>query len=146
MYYSSNLTSYFMFSLTNHYTTSTDTASFKVKEQSPLIKIKPMLAERENHPFDHPDWIFEIKHGGCRAIATINATGVLIHNRNFISFNQAFPQLVQELSQIGESAVVDGEIVCRINKKGDQRKVTRKFYFSCQILFRSTDLICLKCR
>ena len=33
--------------------------------------IKPMLATMVKEPFDHPDWIFEVKWDGYRAIAEI---------------------------------------------------------------------------
>jgi len=37
--------------------------------------IEPMMASLIKDPFDSPDWIFEIKMDGYRAIAVIDSTG-----------------------------------------------------------------------
>jgi bifunctional non-homologous end joining protein LigD len=34
-----------------------------------LPRIDPMKLTRVARPFDHPDWIFELKHDGFRAVA-----------------------------------------------------------------------------
>ena len=41
-------------------------------EKSPMPKrVKPMLATLVNKPFDDPDWIFEVKWDGVRALAGV---------------------------------------------------------------------------
>ena len=52
--------------------------------------IKPMLATLVKEPFDHPDWIFEVKWDGFRAIAEISDRNVSLYSRNLISLNQKF--------------------------------------------------------
>jgi len=37
----------------------------------PLPQIKPMQLSRRVAPFDHPDWIFELKHDEFRVIAYV---------------------------------------------------------------------------
>lgn len=73
--------------------------------------IKPMLAYLVEEPFDHPDWLFEIKWDGYRAIAEITPQKVELYSRNFISFNEKFPAIVKSLQQFNESMILDGEIV-----------------------------------
>jgi len=36
-----------------------------------LPRIQPINPTRIAEPFDHPDWIFEVKHDGFRAVAYI---------------------------------------------------------------------------
>jgi len=73
--------------------------------------IKPMLATLVKEPFDHPDWIFEVKWDGYRAIAEISDGNVSIYSRNLISLNQKFFSVAESLRKFGFDAVLDGEIV-----------------------------------
>ena len=50
--------------------------------------IKPMLATLIKEPFDHPDWIFEVKWDGYRAVAEIRDGDVSLYSRNRISVQQ----------------------------------------------------------
>lgn len=72
--------------------------------------IVPMLATLVDKPFEHPDWLFEVKWDGYRAIAEIVDHKVKLYSRNKISFNADYPDLVQELIQFPQM-VLDGEIV-----------------------------------
>jgi ATP-dependent DNA ligase len=54
--------------------------------------VKPMLASSVAKPFDHPDWIFEIKWDGYRAIAEIENGTVCLYSRNNLSMKERFPQ------------------------------------------------------
>ncbi len=73
--------------------------------------IKPMLATVVKEPFDHPDWIFEVKWDGYRAVAEIREGAVSLYSRNGISFNKKFFPLVEAMRKFGFDAVLDGEIV-----------------------------------
>ncbi len=73
--------------------------------------IQPMLATRVTKPFDHPDWIFEVKWDGYRAVAEIRDGSVSLHSRNGISFNIKFSPVADSLRKLGFDAVLDGEIV-----------------------------------
>ena len=70
-----------------------------------------MLATLVDKPFNSPDWIFEIKWDGFRAISRIKGNEVSIHSRNDISFNDRFPEIADALSGLKIDAVLDGEIV-----------------------------------
>jgi DNA ligase D-like protein (predicted ligase)/DNA ligase D-like protein (predicted 3'-phosphoesterase) len=71
----------------------------------------PMLATMAKEPFDHPDWIFEVKWDGYRAVAEIRGKEVSLYSRNGISFNKKFFPVVESLRRFGFDAVLDGEIV-----------------------------------
>jgi len=73
--------------------------------------IKPMLATPAKEPFDHPDWIFEMKWDGYRAVAEIKGGSVSLYSRNLISFNQRFSPITDSLKKFRFEAVLDGEIV-----------------------------------
>jgi bifunctional non-homologous end joining protein LigD len=73
--------------------------------------IQPMLATPVKEPFDHPDWIFEVKWDGYRAIAEIRDGSVSLHSRNGISFGKKFFPLMEAFRKFGFDAVLDGEIV-----------------------------------
>jgi bifunctional non-homologous end joining protein LigD len=73
--------------------------------------INPMLATLVKEPFDHPDWIFEVKWDGYRAVAEIRDGDVSLYSRNLISLNQKFVPISDALRKFGFDAVLDGEIV-----------------------------------
>jgi bifunctional non-homologous end joining protein LigD len=70
-----------------------------------------MLATVVKEPFDHPDWIFEVKWDGYRAVAEIRDRSVSLYSRNGISFNKKFSPIAESLRKFGFDAVLDGEIV-----------------------------------
>jgi bifunctional non-homologous end joining protein LigD len=74
-------------------------------------EIEPMLATAAREPFDHPDWIFEVKWDGYRAVAEIQGDGVLLYSRNGISLAKKFSPVADALRKFGFEAVLDGEIV-----------------------------------
>lgn len=75
------------------------------------MDVQPMLATQIPKPFDNPDWIFEIKWDGYRAIAEIIESKVEIYSRNFISYNQRFLEIISDLKKIKHRCILDGEIV-----------------------------------
>jgi bifunctional non-homologous end joining protein LigD len=73
--------------------------------------IQPMLATPVKEPFDHPDWIFEVKWDGYRAVAEIRDGSVSLYSRKGISFNKKFFPITEALRKLRFDAVLDGEIV-----------------------------------
>src|SRR4051812_19016156 len=77
-----------------------------------LPQCEPMPLAVLRHPLDHPDWIFELKYDGFRALAYIDAGECRLVSRNGNTF-RGFPQLTAALAAaIPGPAVLDGEIVC----------------------------------
>jgi len=74
--------------------------------------IHPMLASLAAQAFDDPDWLFEIKWDGYRAIAFIEDGRVRLVSRNQNDLAAQFPEL-GSLPQFvnAERAILDGEIV-----------------------------------
>src|SRR5581483_2430541 len=74
---------------------------------------QPMPLGRARAPFDHAEWLFEIKHDGFRALLYSDNTGVRLVSRNGNTF-KSFPGLCDGLMRDlrGRRCVLDGEIVC----------------------------------
>ena len=73
--------------------------------------IRPMLASPDVQPFDDPDWVFEIKWDGYRAVAETGGQDLRLYSRNGLSFIDAYPDVVKELRSMRKRMVLDGEIV-----------------------------------
>ena len=76
-----------------------------------------MLATAIKKPFDNPEWLFEIKWDGYRAIAIVNNGKVALHSRNQKSLAVKFAPIVTSLKKMAFTAVLDGEVVV-LNNKG----------------------------
>ena len=74
-----------------------------------MRQYKPMLADDAEAPFSSPDWIFEAKWDGIRAISYIGEE-ISIRSRNGRELTGRFPEL-QELLDLARDVVLDGEIV-----------------------------------
>ena len=59
---------------------------------------------------DGPEWVYEIKLDGYRAVA-IKSDRVNLFSRRHKSFNHQYPHLVEALGELPEGTVVDGEVV-----------------------------------
>lgn len=76
-----------------------------------------MLAKLTNSIKNNKNWIYEMKYDGYRAITRVHHGQVDMKSRKGISFNLQYPPLIQELKQIKDDIVMDGEIVIE-NKNG----------------------------
>ncbi len=82
-----------------------------VKRPTPS-SIQPMLASVVEKPFDDPEWLFEIKWDGYRAIAFIDGGKVRLVSRNQNDLTPRYPEL-RELPKFinAKTAILDGEVV-----------------------------------
>ena len=70
-----------------------------------------MLAKLHDAAFDDPNWIYEIKWDGYRAVAEVNKKDTKLYSRNGLSFATDYPTIFEELQKIKKNMVLDGEIV-----------------------------------
>src|SRR5437763_14996216 len=78
---------------------------------------QPMPLSRRPAPFDHPDWIFELKYDGFRSLAVIQNGRAQLISRNGHPFS-SFEALRKALTSLHQDkTVIDGEIVC-LDKRG----------------------------
>jgi len=78
-----------------------------------LPEFQPIPLGRLPEPFSDPDWFFEIKWDGFRALAYVEHGKCRLISRNGNEF-KSFPALNLALpfECQAKSAVLDGEIVC----------------------------------
>lgn len=72
----------------------------------------PKSLKQLSAPFDDPDWVFEIKHDGFRALAVIEDGHCRFYSRNrhrLTGFRDLGEALVKELDV--DNAIFDGELV-----------------------------------
>jgi bifunctional non-homologous end joining protein LigD len=63
-------------------------------------------------PFDHPDFLFELKHDGFRALAYISEGQCELVSRRRNSY-KSFRELRDHLAGLKvKNAIIDGELVC----------------------------------
>ncbi|PYQ37239.1 MAG: hypothetical protein DMG99_21245, partial [Acidobacteria bacterium] len=74
--------------------------------------IYPMLAESITEPFDSPDWLFEIKWDGYRAVAFLQNAKVRLVSRNQNELTARYPELKDMAGFVkAKNAILDGEVV-----------------------------------
>ncbi len=79
-----------------------------------------MLATLTDKPFDDPDWVFETKWDGFRAIAVASPGHASLYSRNLIDISRKYPTICEALSAIEHEAVLDGELVA-LDARGRSR-------------------------
>jgi bifunctional non-homologous end joining protein LigD len=75
-------------------------------------KISPIIPERQPGIFEHPDWVYELKHDGFRALAYLDQGRCRLVSRRgneMKRFEDLRASLGNELKV--KNAVLDGEIV-----------------------------------
>ncbi|HEX8814722.1 MAG TPA: non-homologous end-joining DNA ligase [Terriglobales bacterium] len=95
---------------------SVESLAGAVKRAMPTV-ITPMLATSIEKPFDDPDWLFEIKWDGYRAVSFISDGGLRLVSRNHNDLTGQFREL-HDLPKFvnAKKAVLDGEIVALDDK------------------------------
>ena len=82
-------------------------------ESQPMpATLAPMQAELGEAPFNDPDWMWEPKLDGYRALAFLRDGQVTLRSRRGLELAQDFPRLAAELGrQAVSTMILDGEIV-----------------------------------
>jgi DNA ligase D-like protein (predicted ligase) len=84
---------------------------------------EPMLATLTEDRFSDPEWVFERKLDGVRAIATCDGGTPTLWSRNHKSMDSSYPEIASALEKYGRPRfVADGEIVAF---DGDQTSFAR---------------------
>jgi len=72
---------------------------------------EPMLLVSCSTLPEGPQWSYELKLDGYRAIAIKSRDGVQLKSRNGNSFNGKYPAIVAALASMPDETVIDGEVV-----------------------------------
>jgi bifunctional non-homologous end joining protein LigD len=74
-------------------------------------RLAPMLATLSGHPFSDPNWLFEIKWDGVRALAWIEDGTLTLRARSGADITAQYPELSGLPAALSaQNAIVDGEI------------------------------------
>ncbi len=73
--------------------------------------IKPMEPMRGVEIYDDPDTIYQVKWDGVRCLAYQTADSIRLFNRKLHERTQQFPEMVQDLDDLPQGTVLDGEVV-----------------------------------
>src|SRR5436190_4992779 len=82
------------------------------------LQFQPMPLLKRAAPFDDPDWIYELKMDGFRALAVIEHGRTRLISRNghpFASFSALAESISDSLPNV--RAIIDGEI-CSLDRRG----------------------------
>jgi bifunctional non-homologous end joining protein LigD len=71
----------------------------------------PMLASTAKHPFNDPEWQYEVKWDGYRMLAYVQKGKVELRSRNDKDYTKRFHIIADELTRWKHDAVLDGEMV-----------------------------------
>ena len=121
---------------------SSDFPNSKEKKKT----IKPQLAQTASEPFNHKDWLFELKLDGVRCIAYLDDETHL-QARSGQNITAQFPELSELHRQVVQPCILDGEIICatfnqvqhRIHRtKSLDIRVAQRLYPAC---FYAFDLL-----
>src|ERR1700721_2000455 len=69
-----------------------------------------LLLPAERLP-EGPDWLYELKLDGYRALAIKSGGKVQLRSRNDKDFSARYPSLVEALESMPDDTVLDGEVV-----------------------------------
>jgi bifunctional non-homologous end joining protein LigD len=75
-------------------------------------RVEPMLATLTDRPFSDPNWLFEIKWDGVRALARIENSALTLRSRTGVDMDKRYPELASLPGALAaRQAILDGEIV-----------------------------------
>src|ERR1700751_4110158 len=112
--------------------------------------VPPMMAESAKAPFDSPDWIFEIKLDGYRAIADFDPSGKPhFWSRNGLALEAKFPAISKAVSKLKlRSTILDGEVVAvdedgiprfQLLQRFQKQPTAPTLYYVFDILWRNSE-------
>jgi len=116
--------------------------------------LRPMLATLTDKPFDDPDWVFETKWDGFRAIAVAKPGRATLYSRNLNDISRKYPSISAALAKIKHEAVLDGELVA-LDEHGRsrfqllpnaEREPARLLYCVFDLLYLDGRLFCAQSR
>ena len=109
--------------------------------------IEPMECLSVSKLREGPDWLWEIKLDGYRALAVRSEAGLTLFSRRRKSLNRQFPYIVEALADLPEGTVVDGEVVATDGRGRPDFNLLQNYRAeAARIHYYVFDLLCWKGR
>lgn len=108
--------------------------------------IEPMLLVRTGKLPAGPDWQYEVKLDGYRAIAFKSGGTVHLRSRNDNDFAGRYPAIVTALSAMPDETVIDGELVALDESGRPSFNALQNFAAGTPLLYYVFDLLILRGR
>jgi len=78
-----------------------------------MDNLNPMLAQTGDEPFDHPDYIYDLKYNGMRIVGHKDGGSAQLQGRSGLDYTAQFPELFGLGKNIkSQMASLDGEVTC----------------------------------
>lgn len=71
----------------------------------------PMSIDKLSRPFDSKEYIYELKLNGIRCIAYLDETSTTLRDKDNVSLNEYFPELIAINAHVKCKCILDGEII-----------------------------------
>ena len=90
-----------------------------------------------------PEWVYEVKFDGYRAIAVKSDNKVRLFSRRRKSFNLQYPYIVEALADLPDGTVIDGEVVALDDSARPQFNLLQNYRSEARrIRYFVFDLLC----
>ena len=77
-----------------------------------MVRVEPLVPVRRREPFDHPQWLFDVKYDGFRALCHVERGRGHFMSRNGNGFRRFDALSTQVATELGvDEAVLDGELI-----------------------------------
>ena len=114
-------------------------------------KLKPMLLEEGDKPFNSKDYLYEIKFDGIRALIYVGKSSFKIISRNGNDLTSKYPELKDMQKIVGNHEVIfDGEIIATfhglpsfslLQKRNRIKKISDKLVEEIPVCFVAFDIL-----
>lgn len=114
-------------------------------------KLRPMLLEEVDKPFNDKDYLYEIKFDGIRALIYVSKNTFKIMSRNGNDLTSKYPELKDIQKIVGNHEVIfDGEIIATLHglpsfsllqKRNRVKKVSNKLILEIPVCFVAFDIL-----
>jgi bifunctional non-homologous end joining protein LigD len=105
-----------------------------------LLPIQPINPARVAAPFDHPDFVFELKYDGFRSLCYVEDSRCELVSRKR-NIYKSFAPLATALSRLQvTSAILEGEIVC-LDSEGRSQFLELMRRRRADVIFYAFDLL-----
>src|SRR6266480_3835744 len=109
--------------------------------------VEPMECLAVSKLPEGPNFVWEVKLDGYRALAVKSGTGVTLFSRRRKSLNRQFPYIVEALADLPAGTVVDGEVVAIDESGRPDFNLLQNFRAEAsRIQYHVFDLLCWKDR